>query len=237
MAKGADCKSAGLRLRRFKSYLLHHASLYGEVMKSLAVFTALTLAVGMALAADAVRLDLPAAVRNEINVTTNSSPGWIPTAEQRQRALKTVQTFLDAVEGRRYVEAYGQQNELIKRSQTLAQFTQEAQKFSALAGPVKLWTVLKVTWTKDPAQAPLAGIYAAIDLAGQFADVDRDCGYMVLYQQSADGDFTIVRRENNYLDNATARDIEQKQSKAAVAKVWGNLARHCPNYVSLPSAR
>jgi hypothetical protein len=25
-AKGADCKSAGLRLRRFESYLLHHAS-------------------------------------------------------------------------------------------------------------------------------------------------------------------------------------------------------------------
>lgn len=204
------------------------------VMKSLAVVTALTLAVGMPLAADAIRSDLPAAVRNEINVTTNSSPGWIPTAEQRQRALKTVRMFLDAVEGGRYAEAYGLQNELIKRNQTPAQFTQDAQKFTVLAGPVKLWTVLKVTWTKDPAQAPLPGIYAAIDLAGQFANVDRDCGYMVLYQRSADTDFTIMRRENNYLDNATVRDIEQKQSKAAVAKVWGQLARHCPNYVSLP---
>ena len=29
MAKGADCKSAGLRLRRFESYLSHHASPYG----------------------------------------------------------------------------------------------------------------------------------------------------------------------------------------------------------------
>ena len=26
VAKGADCKSAGLRLRRFESYLSHHAS-------------------------------------------------------------------------------------------------------------------------------------------------------------------------------------------------------------------
>jgi len=25
VAKGADCKSAGLRLRRFESYLLHHS--------------------------------------------------------------------------------------------------------------------------------------------------------------------------------------------------------------------
>jgi hypothetical protein len=91
---------------------------------------------------------------------------------------------------------------------------------------------LKVTWTKDPAQAPLPGIYAAIDLAGQFANVDRDCGYIVLYQQPAGGDFAIMRRENNYLDNATARNIEEKQSKAEVEKIWGRLSRYCPNYGS-----
>jgi Protein of unknown function (DUF4019) len=208
------------------------------VVKASAFIPALlTLAVGMAPAAYAVRLDLPPATINEINVTADSSPGWIPTAAQRQRALKTVRMFLDAVEGGRYADAYGLQNELIKRNQTLAQFIQDAQKFSVLAGPAKFWRVLKVTWTKDPAQAPLPGIYAAVDLAGQFANVDRDCGYMVLYQQSADSDFTIMRRENNYLDNATAHDIEQKQSKAALAKVWGQLARHCPNYVSSPSAQ
>jgi hypothetical protein len=96
---------------------------------------------------------------------------------------------------------------------------------------------LKVTWTKDPAQAPLPGIYAAIDLAGQFANVDRDCGFMVLYQPPAGGDFTIMRRENNYLANVTARNIEEKQSKAAVTKIWAELARHCPNYVSSPDTQ
>jgi hypothetical protein len=200
------------------------------VMKSLTLIAALILAVAMPPAANAVTLDLPATIKNEVNVTADSSPGWTPTAEQRHRALKTVQMFLDAVEGGRYIEAYGLQNELVKRNQTLPQFSQDAQKFSVMAGPVKFWRVLKVTWTKDPAKAPLPGIYAAIDLAAQFANVDRDCGYMVLYQQSTGGDFTIMRRENNYLDNAAARDIEQKQSKAAVAKAWLELARHCPNY-------
>ena len=202
-----------------------------DAMKSLVFTAALTLAVGM-VPADAVTLDLRSVTPNEINVTADSSPGWIPTAEQQQRALKIVQMFLDAVEGGRYVEAYGLQNELINRVQTLPQFTQDAQKFSVLAGPAKFWRILKVTWTKDPAQAPLPGIYAAIDLAGQFTNVDRDCGFMVLYQPPAGGDFTIMRRENNYLANATARNIEEKQSKAAVTKIWGELARHCPNYVS-----
>ncbi len=179
----------------------------------------------MALAADAVRLDLPAAVRNEINITRDLSPGWIPTAEQRQRALKTVQTFLDAVEGRRYVEAYGQQNELIKRSQTLAQFTQEVQKFSVLAGPVKLWTVLKVIGPRTLLRRRLRGIYAAIDLAGPV----RQCGSRLRLHGAVSTirgwrfhDYRARRGQQLTSNNATARDIEQKQSKRLEPKVWGN---------------
>ena len=59
----------------------------------------------------------------------------------------------------------------------------------------------------------------------------------MLYQQSADVDFTIMRRENNYLDNATARSIEEKQSKAALTKIWEQAARYCPNYVPSPGAQ
>jgi hypothetical protein len=206
-------------------------------MKLLVLAGAMIVAIGMVTAAAAVALELSSETTNEINVTADSSPGWIPTTEQRQRAIKTVEAFLDAVEGGRYPEAYGMQTEDIKRIQTLAQFAEDAQKFRAQAGAVKFWRVLKVTWTKDPARAPSPGIYAAFDLTAQFANVDRDCGYIVLYQRPAGGDFTIIRRENNYLDNATARGIEGKQSKAEVAKVWGQLSRYCPNYVSSRDAQ
>jgi len=49
-------------------------------------------------------------------------------------------------------------------------------------------------------------------------------------QASADGDFTVIRRENNYLDNETARKIEAQKSKADVAQVWRQISRYCPNY-------
>jgi hypothetical protein len=206
-------------------------------MKSLGFTGALTLAIATLPAAAAVTLELSPAVTKEINLTSDSTRGWVPAAEQRQRVLKAVEVFLDAVEGGRYAEAYGMQTEINRRNQTLAQFTEDARKFGALAGPVRFWRVLKVTWTKDPAQAPFPGVYAAVDLAGQFANVDRDCGYIVLYQQPAGGDFSIMRRENNYLDNATARNIEARQSKEELAKVWGQLSRYCPNYVSSVDAR
>jgi hypothetical protein len=206
-------------------------------MKLLVIIGALTLAIVTATAATGLTLQLSSKIASEINVTSDSSPGWMPGPEQRQRAIKTVEMFLGAVEGGRYAEAYELLSEINKRDRTPAKFAQDAQQFRALAGPVKFWRVLKITWTKDSARAPSPGIYAAVDLTAQFANVDRDCGYMVLYQRPAVGDFIIMRRENNYLDNATARSIEEKQSKAEVAKIWGQLSRHCPNYVSSPDPK
>jgi hypothetical protein len=204
-------------------------------MKSLVFTGVLAFAIGaMPPLTAAGTFQMSSGIAGEINVMSDSSPGWIPTADQRQRAIEAVQTFLDAIEGGRYAEAYGLHTAAYKRDQTLVQFTQDEQKFKAMAGPVKFWRVLKVTWTKDPAQAPSPGIYVAVDLASQFANVDRDCGYIVLYQLPSGGDFTIMRREDNYLDNATARQIEEEQSKAEVTKMWGELSSHCPNYASSP---
>jgi hypothetical protein len=202
-------------------------------MKSLVFPGMLVLSIGvLAPIAAAATFEISSGIVDEIHVTADSSPGWTPTADQRQRAIKVVQVFLDAVESGRYAEAYGLQAEVKKRDQTLVQFTQDAQKFQTLAGPLKFWRALKVTWTKDPSRAPSAGIYVVVDLAGQFANVDRDCGYLVLFQPPSGGDFAVMRRENNYLDNATAHKIEEKQSKAGLAKVWSQLSRYCPNYVS-----
>jgi Protein of unknown function (DUF4019) len=183
----------------------------GQVMKSLFFSGMLVLSMGiLAPIATAATFEISSGIVDEINVTSDSSPGWTPTADQRQRAIKAVQVFLDAVEGGRYAEAYQLQAELQKRQVTLEQFIQNAQKFQAQAGPLKFWRVLKVTWTKDSARAPSAGIYVAMDLAAQFANVDRDCGYLVLFQPRSSGDFGVMRWENNFIDNVTAHNIEEK---------------------------
>jgi hypothetical protein len=203
-------------------------------MKLLAAAGALLLLIGAAAAA--VKLQVPPNIKGEINVTSDSTRGWIPSIEQRQLALKIVGMLLDALDGGRYAEAYGLLTDVNKGALTLAQFTQNEQKFRTLAGHVKFWRILKVTWTKDPARAQFPGIYAAIDLAAQYANIDRDCGYIVLYQKADGAGFTILRREHNYLDNATARAIEEKYSSAAVVKAWALLSKNCPNYAA-PAAR
>ena len=92
------------------------------------------------------------------------------------------------------------------------------------------------TWTKDPPTAPAPGIYVAVDLSGQYANIDRQCGYIVLYQAPAGGSFQVLRTENNYLDNATAQQIELSQSHQALVDAWAKLSANCPNF-STPAAR
>jgi hypothetical protein len=215
----------------------HHDS--GSPMKYSGAFASLAatfLFLGIEHAC-AVTVELSPTVRKEINVTPDSSRNWKPTPEQQHRALKTVQAYLNAVESSSLEESYALLSESIKGQQALEQFIQDVEKFKMLAGPMKSWRVLKVTWTKDPAQAPFPGVYAAVDFSAKFDNVDRNCGYVVLHQPPAGGDFAIMRRESNYLDNASARKIEEQHSRAWVEKTWAALSQHCPNYKSSLDAR
>jgi hypothetical protein len=102
--------------------------------KLLGVAGAMIVAIAIVRGAAALTLELSSSAMNEINLTSDASPGWIPTAEQRQRVVQTVELFLGAVDGARYAEAFGMLYEINQRSQTLVQFSQDAQKFQALAG-------------------------------------------------------------------------------------------------------
>jgi hypothetical protein len=75
-------------------------------------------------------------------------------------------------------------------------------------------------------------VYAAVDIATRFANVDRHCGFVVLYQKSPGQDFEIMRQESNFIDNATAQNVERQQSRAALDHMWAGLAKNCPNYPS-----
>ncbi len=92
--------------------------------------------------------------------------------------------------------------------------------------------ITKVTWTKDATTSPQPGTYVALDMTARFANVDRHCGYMILYQApDADG-FVIVRTENTVLDNRAASSIAEENSKLQMELVWRIVARNCPNYVA-----
>ena len=139
--------------------------------------------------------------------------------------------FLAAKDGGQAAEAYAMLSDLDKAHQPFADFASALEVFNHRAGAVLERRVVAVNWTKNPAQAPLPGIYAAVDIVSRFAEIDRDCGFLVLYQSPSGGDYRIMREEDNILDNATARKMSSAEADAA----WAKLSANCPNYVATRS--
>jgi hypothetical protein len=165
-----------------------------------------------------------------INITSDSAPGWLPSERQRRDVIKSANDYFSALDEGRYDGAYAMMSEGNKHAVPFGQFLDRSQALHARSGALRQRSILKVTWTKDPAAAPLPGIYAAIDVASRYENIDRHCGYVVLYQKNEGDDFQVMRQEANFIDNAMALKIEQEKSRAELDRLWAKLAANCPNY-------
>ncbi len=130
----------------------------------------------------------------------------------------------------KYEDAYAFLADIDRKDQSLADFTARIRQFNTRAGAVIERRIVTITWTKDPANAPLPGIYVALDLVSRFANIDRHCGYLVLFQAPSGGPFQVMREENNFLDNATAANIAKQSSAEEVDRAWAKVSAYCPGY-------
>ena len=172
----------------------------------------------------------------QVNVTTDSAPGWIPSAEQAAEVRNTADAFFAAKDEGRAADAYALMAEGDRQGIPFPGFAVGVRGFNTQAGPLIDRRITTVTWTKDPAHAPAPGVYAALDLVSHFANIDRFCGYLILYQPPTGGPFRVTREESAFMDNATARRIEQQHSQAEVDKAWSETsASGCPGYHAAPA--
>ncbi len=166
----------------------------------------------------------------QVNITSDSATGWLPSEELEREAYVTARRYFAAVDAGEYDQAYAMLGDGLKRLLPFDQFATSARKFAIQGGSLKDRRALKLTWTKDPSNAPQPGIYAALDVASRFVGVDRHCGYLILYKGSLAEKFHIVREENNMINNVTAAKIERDKSRAELDRLWASLASNCPNY-------
>jgi hypothetical protein len=144
--------------------------------------------------------------------------------------MDAAKAYLGAKDGDQLEVAYRMLAPGNQALQTQEQYSSEQKALYQRSGPVEERRYVKVTWTKDPAQAPGPGIYVAMDLVTRFARAQRSCGYLVLFQPPGGGPFKIAREETNTFFDDDAAEIEKRQSRAAVDSAWAKLAANCPNY-------
>jgi uncharacterized protein DUF4019 len=190
----------------------------------------ITVAIGLAVIGPAAGQGASSSAPSIINITADSAPGWRPSGAQMSDVVKATNGYFSLLDAGQFERAYAMLAEINRQSQPLAAFIQQNQEFHKRSGSLQRRDVLKITWTKDPAAAPLPGVYAAVDISSQFVNVERHCGFVVLYQKPAGGDFEIMRQESNFIDNASAQKIEAQRSRAVLDSMWAKLAANCPNY-------
>jgi hypothetical protein len=186
--------------------------------------------------ASAVELAWPSGTRPpRVSAVPESRPVWQPTDSQIEDVRATAEAFFAAKDTEQAAGAYKLQTDSLKQTYPIDKYTEDLLKFHRLSGDAKKRQVIAVTWSKDPAQAPAPGIYATLDFVAQFENIDRYCGYLILYQPPTGGPFLVAHEQFAFLDNATAKSIEQHQGPAGADDVWAKMsARMCPNYRKTP---
>jgi hypothetical protein len=163
-----------------------------------------------------------------VNLTPDSAPGWIPSEELEHLALKAAQDYLQARDQENYASSYALLTPNMKRHESAPEHESSGRAFNAEAGPLLSREIVKLTWTKDPANAPAPGVYAAIDVSAKYANIDRQCGYVIAYQRPEGGPFLVMRTESTMLSNAAAAEMAANGQN--VDELWRQVSRVCPNY-------
>jgi Protein of unknown function (DUF4019) len=145
------------------------------------------------------------------STATRPDPDWRPTAELEKAIELLTYTYFSWKDARNYKQAYA----LLSTTTPFEQWQSSAEKFNSQAGEVRSRKIKKITWYKDPAHAPQPGLYAAVDFAGQFVNVDTHCGYVVWHQGPKDSSFRLVREEENFIP----KEIGQKLSPSELAAI------------------
>lgn len=138
-------------------------------------------------------------------------PNWRPSAEQQRAVLAMTERFFRLKDAGDYQQVRTFVSEAFPFDHWLA----AAEKFNKQSGELRQRTIQRVTWYKDRPDAPLPGVYVAVDFSGQFTNLEIYCGYLV-WHEGQDGTFRLTRQEENYWEihpRTTANELEAARKK------------------------
>lgn len=143
-----------------------------------------------------------------------SAGPWGPSDAEKTTVERLTYQYFSAKDQGKYREAFAM---LRPESARLDGWMEAAQQFNAQSGKVVDRRIRKITWHKDPPSAQLPGIYAAVDYASRFENIDLHCGYLV-WHHGGDGVFRLMREEQNSIDKRTQQGLDDRALAAFKAR-------------------
>lgn len=118
---------------------------------------------------------------------------WQPAPADDQAVRQATDLYYAARAGGRYAEAHAMLSDRMQDLSPLAAFSDAARAETVRFGPGRR-RVVAVTWYNSPPEAPVAGIYAALDFVGDYERLHLLCGYAIWLLQP-DGGWRLIRTE------------------------------------------
>ncbi len=141
----------------------------------------------------------------------------IPDAATQRALLDRSYAYFAAKDGGRLEAAYADFAPSVRAYLTSDLYRSQATAFKAAAGTGGERRIVLMTWEKDPPGANTPGLYVAADFVGRFPNIRLHCGYL-MWHREADGRFRIVREEQSFLDEATARQMTPERLRPLPAQ-------------------
>jgi hypothetical protein len=149
------------------------------------------------------------ALRLEQEATCSAAPpppiprptGWQPSDSDMKAVLDLTERYFAARDSGRYADAWSLFTPTMKDMSTLAQFQARIAGFNEMAGGALRRRPVAVTWYDNPPNAPVAGIFAAVDFVGEAKQLRFVCGYLIWLRQP-DGGWRLTREEEGTMARA-----------------------------------
>ncbi|SNS08939.1 Protein of unknown function [Sphingomonas laterariae] len=130
----------------------------------------------------------------------------IPDEAVQQQVTDASYAYFAAKDGGRFDRAYALIGPSMQSYLKPDLFASEAARFNAESGKAAERRVVRLTWYRDPPDAPAPGLYVAADFRSQFPNIHLHCGYLMWHQEQ-DGSFRIVREEQSFIDKGMAAQL------------------------------
>jgi hypothetical protein len=163
-----------------------------------------------------LKQEISCGVDNTAAQPTHHSYDWSPSVMDNANIERMTYDYLAEKDANRFKDAYDRFSESMKAAARFESWSKQMEAFNSQAGAAQSTKVQKISWSKDPPGVD-PGFYAAVDYSRQFKNVPVQCGYVAWYRD-ADGRFSIVREEQNSIDQASKARMTSKEIAATLAK-------------------
>jgi hypothetical protein len=147
----------------------------------------------------------------------------IGSTAEHAAVLAATTAYFEARDKGDYARAYRQIGPSMTAYLTPALYEDAGRRFAAEAGAWQGRVVTRLTWTRDPPEAPRPGLYVAADFTARYVNLELMCGYL-MWRKTGNGRFELVREEQNYIDRPAAQAMAPEQRKG-LPRLFGCVDR------------